>query len=123
MQQRTKKRDFDAYTGSWVMDYEFDPRALWHSSTASEPESINYIGFKEPEVDKLIESFETDFDEAHRLGTCHAFHQYMHDDEPYTVLFSRTTPVLWWDWMNDLKFFPSNPNRDLRYYSFATARP
>lgn len=123
MQQHMKERDFDAYTGSWSMDYEYDPRPLWHSSTAGTPGSINYIGFQDPEVDKMVESFETDFDEAHRLQTCHQLHRYLHEDEPYTLLFSRTTPVLWWDWLNELELFPANPNRDLRYYSFNTARP
>ena len=50
-------------------------------------------------------------------------HTLLHEDEPYTLLFSRTNPVIWWDWLNDLEFFPANPGRDLRYYSFATSRP
>ena len=122
-QQRLKKRDFDAYSGSWSLDYEYDPHGLWHSSTADIPESSNFISFRDPQMDALIDAFEIDFDEQHRRATCFQMHTLLHEDEPYTLLFSRTNPVIWWDWLNDLEFFPANPGRDLRYYSFATSRP
>lgn len=123
LNDRKRALDFDAFAGAWTMGADYTPRELWHSSTAGSPETINYVGFRDPAVDALIEDFETDFDEARRTDTCHKIHAALHDDEPYMFMFSRRTPVLWWDWLNDVELFPSIPNRDLRYYSFNQRRP
>lgn len=122
-QDRMKHREFDAYAGSWLADWEFDPRGLFHSSLAAEPESQNYVGYRNPAFDELLGTYLADMDEEKRLGECHALHKMLHDDEPYLFMFSRTTPVLWWDWMNDIQLSPAVPTRDVRAQSFREARP
>ncbi len=122
-QQRMKERSFDAYSGSWSMPYDYDPRGLWDSASADVPGSQNYIGFRNPEMDRMIDGYDVDFDEASRNRTCKAMHALVHEEEPYMFMFSRVTPVLWWDWLNDVEFFPVTPQRDIRYWSFSEARP
>ena len=124
LQPRGKARDFEAYAGSWSLGADdWSPRDLWHSSTADQPGSANYVTFRDPALDTMIESFELDFDVAHRLDTCRGIHRALREDEPYMFLFTRRSPVLWWDHLNDVELFSTTPSRDLRYYSFNQVRP
>lgn len=122
-QSRTKRREFDAYTGSWLDDYEFEPGNLFHSRLADKEESLNYVGYRNPEFDALSDAYSVNMDETSRLEQCHQLHRIIHEDAPYMFLFSRETPVLWWDTMNDIEMFPTPPNRDLRFQSFVQAPP
>lgn len=118
MQSRMQERDFDAYSGSWSMGWEYTPYNLWHSATADKKDTINYIGFKNPELDPLIEDYAKDFDESRRAETCRTITRKVSESYPYTFLFARTTPVLYWDWVNPFDMLPDTPNRDLRRMSF-----
>lgn len=119
LSKRIKAREFDAYLSGLTDDWEYDPRGLFHSSLAAAPDAQNYVGYRNPALDTLIEAYEGDMDETSRLDTCHRIHRMLHEDEPYLYLFSKVTPVLWWDGLNDVDRFPDVPNRDVRYQSFA----
>jgi len=88
-QKRVKDdRDFDAYTGRWGLSFETDPYQIWHSSQADDPSGSNYIGFRNPEVDRILETARVTFDPSERRSLFHRFHQILHEEQPYTFFFS-----------------------------------
>ena len=56
--------DFDAVTIGWSGVLFPDPEQLWHSRHADEPGGSNLPGYRNPEVDRLIDSLPPIFDVA-----------------------------------------------------------
>lgn len=88
---RLNERNFDAVTLAWSMGVESDPYQIW-SSTQAESGS-NFIGFKNEEVDRLIEEARTEFDREKREELYRQFSQIIHEEQPYTFLFCRKSTV------------------------------
>ena len=65
-----------------------DPYQLWHSSMAEVESSSNFIGFANPEADKLIEEISLTFDQEKRNVLYHKFHRLIHEEAPYIFLVS-----------------------------------
>jgi len=86
--QSLGKKRFDACICGWGLGFESDPYQLWHSSQADIPESSNHIGFKNKEADALIKDIRSCFDTKKRIELCHKFHRLLHEEQPYTFLFS-----------------------------------
>jgi peptide/nickel transport system substrate-binding protein len=84
--QRIDDRDFDACTLGWSMGWESDPFQIWHSSQADK--GSNFVGFKSEEGDRLIEAARQEFDAEKRRAMYHRFHALVHEEEPYTFLFT-----------------------------------
>ncbi len=123
MLKRLDERSFEAYTGAWVMDWEVDLYQLWHSSEADRPSSSNRIGFRSKEADRIIEALRVSFDEEERVELCHEFHALVHDLQPYSFIYQRYRPVLYWDYMNAPEFHQVYPFRDPRLLSFHDLPP
>ena len=81
------KREFDAVTLSWAIPPDSDPFQLWHSTQTEK--GSNYPGFNNPEADKIIEDARLEFDKFKRAEMYHRLHAILHDEQPYTFLFSR----------------------------------
>ena len=86
--ERLDKRHFDACMIAWTSGMRPDPYQLWHSATAGQPASSNFISFRNKEADKLIEAIRVEFDDEARTKLYHAFHKLIHDEAPYLFLFS-----------------------------------
>ncbi|MHC1742130.1 MAG: peptide-binding protein [Syntrophobacteraceae bacterium] len=84
--QRIDDRDFDACTLGWSMGWESDPFQIWHSSQADK--GSNFVGFKNQEADLIIETARQEFDAEKRRALYHRFHAIVHEEEPYTFLFT-----------------------------------
>lgn len=84
--QRIEDHNFDAVTLAWSMGYESDPFQLWHSSMSEK--GSNFVGFKNEEADRLIETSRKEFDVAKRREMYHRFHEIVHEEQPYTFLFT-----------------------------------
>lgn len=84
--QRIDERDFDACTLGWSMGWESDPFQIWHSSQADK--GSNFVGFKNAEADQLIEAARQEFDAPKRRAMYHRFHALVHEEQPYTFLFT-----------------------------------
>ena len=85
---RRRVKPFDAYFGGFGTGYDPDPFSLYHCSecsTAEQPDTNNYICYKNPEVDKLIEEGLVEFDQAERAK--------MYAE--YAVIQSNDLPVLY----------------------------
>ena len=86
--QRLESKSYDACNLAWSMGYESDPHQIWHSSTAGTPGSSNHIGFRNAEADKLIDEIRVTFDMNRRVELCHQLHRLLHEEQPYSFLFS-----------------------------------
>ena len=115
MVERMEEKDFDAYTGGWVLGWESDPYQIWHSSQADEPQSSNRVGFRNAEADRIIEEARRTFDPEARSALFHRFHQIVYDEQPYTFWFSGMEVGAWGADVENVNFsplrpFPSNRN-------------
>ncbi len=80
------KREFDAYTMRWAIPPDSDPYQVWHSSQTEH--GSNYPGYKNPQVDKILEEIRVEFDRQKRIPLFHQFQAILHEDQPYTFLWS-----------------------------------
>ncbi|MDY0039310.1 MAG: peptide-binding protein [Desulforhabdus sp.] len=84
--QNIQQHEFDACTLAWSLSWEADPFQLWHSSQAEK--GSNFVGFKNEEADRIIETARQEFDPEKRNRLYRRFHQIIHQEQPYTFLFT-----------------------------------
>ncbi len=84
------KRNFDAITLGWSSGVETDIYQMFHSSR-TEDGGDNFVGNKNPELDKLIDEARATVDEAKRMPLWQQAEAIMYDDQPYTFLMRRKT--------------------------------
>ncbi len=84
--QKIQSHEFDACTLGWSLGWETDPYQLWHSSQADK--GSNFVGFRNEEADRLIEEARREFDPVKRRALYHRFHEILHEEQPYTFLFT-----------------------------------
>jgi len=88
---RIVDRDFEAMVMGWGGDILEDPYQLWHSSQIGN-RGANYVGFRNAQADALIEQGRRTLDADKRNALYHQLHRILHQEQPYTFLFSR--PVM-----------------------------
>ncbi len=84
--ERMDKGQFDAVMFGWSLDIDPDCYDIWHSSQIKG--GLNFTGYSNPEVDRLIELGRTTLDKEKRKQIYHQIHRIIHHDQPYTFLFS-----------------------------------
>ncbi len=109
MIERMTEKDFDAYTGGWVLGWDSDPYQIWHSSQADEPTGSNRVGFRNAEADAIIEEARRTFDPAARSALFHRFHEIVYEEQPYTFWFSGLEIGAWRDSVENVGFSPLRP--------------
>ncbi|MFT6398926.1 MAG: ABC-type transport system substrate-binding protein [Bradymonadia bacterium] len=107
--ERMEEKDFDAYTGGWVLGWESDPYQIWHSSQADEPAGSNRVGFRNAEADQIIEEARRTFDPTERSALFHRFHEIIHEEQPYTFWFSGLEIGAWRSELKNVNFAPIRP--------------
>lgn len=86
MLARVDERNFDAVMLRWgTPPIEGDPYQIWHSSQIAK--GSNYVGYNNPEIDKICEEGRLEFDEQKRIEMYHRFSRMLYEDQPYTFLF------------------------------------
>ncbi len=83
--ERLKKRRFDACNLGWTGSIDPDPYQIFHSSQIENGD--NFVGYKNPEVDRLIVELRGEFDLDKRIKLCHDIERQLYNDQPYTFLF------------------------------------
>lgn len=78
---------FDALSLAWATTVEFDPKQIWHSSSAVKGGS-NFIDYKVPEVDKLIEQARAELDRKKRIPLLRKVYERVANDAPYAFMFN-----------------------------------
>ncbi len=86
--ERLQNRQFDATNLAWQGAVEADPYQIWHSSQIGGGGS-NYVGFDHPEADSLIEKARKTMDRQERNAIYHEFHSIIHEEQPYTFVYTR----------------------------------
>lgn len=88
MIEAIQKRDFDAITLGWTSGLETDIYQIFHSSQI-EGQADNYVGYRNPELDRLIDQARATVDEDTRMPLWQAAERILHEDQPYTFLMRR----------------------------------
>lgn len=89
--EKIQSRNFDATSLAWSdPDFQDDPYQIWHSSQIKG--GSNYIGFSSREADRIIERARMEFDERKRITMYRRFQEILHEEQPYTFMF--TNPAL-----------------------------
>ena len=82
-----QEQNFDAVTLSWGGgDVDMDPKQIWHSDSAGKGGS-NFISYKNPAVDKLIDDGRAELDRAKRIKIFRQAYKMIADDAPYAFMF------------------------------------
>lgn len=79
--------NFDAVLLGWVLDPEPDERALWHSEEIG-PGKFNFISYRNPQVDKLLDEGESTFDVESRRKIYWKMAEILHRDSPVIYLYA-----------------------------------
>ena len=80
------KRNFEAVLLAWQMSRDPDMYDIFHSSKTG-PREFNFVSYKNPEVDRLLEEGRREFDEEKRAKIYWRLHEILSDEEPYTFLY------------------------------------
>ncbi len=83
----TDEGNFDAMSMGWSGTVDWDPKQIWHSSSAV-PGGSNFIAYKNPEVDKLIDKARNEIDRGKRVTMLHKVYELIAYDVPYIEMFN-----------------------------------
>ena len=78
--------NFDAIIMGWTIPIDPDGYDVWHSSKTS-PGELNFINFKNAEVDELLERGRRTLDQEERTKIYHRFQEILAEEQPYTFLY------------------------------------
>ncbi len=78
--------NFDACILGWRGGPEPDQYNIWHSSKTG-PRQLNFIHYKNAEVDELLEKGRRTFDQAERKRIYDRFQEILAEEQPYTFLY------------------------------------
>lgn len=90
MVEALNKKDFEAITLAWTSGVETDINQMFHSSQTI-TNGNNFINYKNPELDKLIDEARATVDEEKRMKIWGKAEKILYEDQPYTFLFRRQT--------------------------------
>jgi peptide/nickel transport system substrate-binding protein len=80
------KRKFDATILGWTIPLDPDIYDVWHSSKTA-PEELNFISYKNGEVDELLEKGRSTFDQGARKKCYDRIQEILAEEQPYTFLY------------------------------------
>lgn len=83
-------KDFEAITLGWTSAIETDIYQMFHSSQ-TKINGDNFISYKNPDLDKLIDQTRATIDEGKRMPLWQQAERIMYEDQPYTFLIRRQT--------------------------------
>ena len=103
--ERLNSRDYDACSLGWSMNFDPDPYQVWHSQGIAPPGS-NHICYSNPELDALIEKLRGTFDPYERIRISRRIERIIHEDQPYTFLYSPFSLVALRSHYANVRIFP-----------------
>lgn len=78
--------NFDATILGWTVPIDPDGYNVWHSSKTG-PRELNFVGFKNAEVDELLEKGRRTLETAERKQYYDRFQEILAEEQPYTFLY------------------------------------
>lgn len=89
------KLEFEATVLAWVTPPDFDSFQVWHSSQTN-PEQLNFVGYKNPKVDKLLEQIRQEYNPERIKAMAGEIQRLIFEDQPYLFLFVPDGTVVIW---------------------------
>ena len=80
------KRNFEVCILGWSLSRDPDCHDIWHSSKTREGE-FNFVGYRNEEVDRLLEAGRRIFNQTERKEIYNRIHEILYDDQPYLFLY------------------------------------
>jgi peptide/nickel transport system substrate-binding protein len=80
------KRRFDAVILGWTVPMDPDLYDVWHSSKTG-PSELNFVSYRNAEVDDLLEKGRGTFDRAERKRCYDRIQEILAEDQPYIFLY------------------------------------
>ena len=80
------KKKFEALVMGWTIPIDPDLYNVWHSSKTAEGE-LNFISYKNEEVDRLIDEGRFTLDVEKRKEAYYRIQEILHDEVPYVFLY------------------------------------
>jgi len=77
---------FDALVLGWSTGIDPDQYQIWHSSQSG-PRQLNFVGYQNPEADRLIVAIRREYDKAKQIEMTRQLHRMIARDQPYTFLY------------------------------------
>jgi ABC-type transport system substrate-binding protein len=85
---------YDALVLGWSMGIDPDLYQIWHSSQSG-PRQLNFVGYKNPEADRLITRIRREYDRSKQVNMARELHRIIAHDQPYTFLYvAKSTQLL-----------------------------
>lgn len=82
-----KTGEFDAVILGWSLSLDPDQYNIWHSSQQA-PGQFNFIGYSNPQVDRLLEQGRLELDIEKRTKIYHEFARLLQKDSPIVYLYA-----------------------------------
>jgi peptide/nickel transport system substrate-binding protein len=86
--EKLQNHEFDALVIGYGGTLETDPYQIFHSSQIA-GRGDNFISFRNAEADTIIEEARRAIDENKRYPLYHRLHRLLHEEQPFTFLFTR----------------------------------
>ncbi len=86
LSQFIDKGNFEAVILGWTIGQDPDIFDVWHSSKTG-PKELNFIGYKNKEVDRLLEEGRSTFDMEKRRECYYRIQDIFAEDQPHTFLY------------------------------------
>lgn len=84
------RKDLDAITLGWTSGVEVDIFQMFHSNQTM-PGGDNFVNYRNPELDRLIDAARGEVDADRRMPLWQAAERILYEDQPYTFLMRRET--------------------------------
>jgi peptide/nickel transport system substrate-binding protein len=110
---RAGEWDFDAMMGGWALDVNSDPAQLWAGSEAVIKKSSNFVGYNNPEANKLITEGKLEYDPAKRAAIYRELQKVIYNDYPVCFLFNPKVILLVSKRFQNVKIFTPRPCFDI----------
>jgi peptide/nickel transport system substrate-binding protein len=82
-----KTGEFDAVVLGWSLSLDPDQYSIWHSSQQA-PGQFNFLGYSNPQVDRLLEQGRLELDIEKRTKIYHEFAHHLLEDSPIVYLYA-----------------------------------
>ncbi len=86
LKEFVNKGNFEVVMLAWNISQDPDMYDIWHSSKTN-PGELNFIGYKNPEIDRLLVEGRSTFDLEKRKRAYFRIQEILAEDQPYTFLY------------------------------------
>ncbi len=102
----TRNQDFTASRQAWGTSLDPDPYQIWHSSQSVRGGS-NYVSYRNPEADRLMEQLREEFHPPKRWEIARELHRIIAEDQPVVFLEGFQQTYFINRGINGVKLYPS----------------